>query len=307
MAGWVTHLPVCHRLQSLHLYYGGQQQQHWTAHPHNLIAMLAQHSQELRSLDIHFRDETQWSASVAGLPNAAEPVEDEWRPTAALATLTGLENLCGTHQLFVKTQGDWQQLVQLTRLDTLSFAVFLTAPLPPAAPQQQQQQQQPGRTLVVLELSSCNVHLGGYQLGCLLLACPLLGYAELTITPPVVPAPAQPPGSLCLGAHSKLQSLEIWDCCSWGDALAAVGHFEALVPVLEHVPDLGLQWWPASSSSYARGGLPDLYPARHSPASPLGLLLMAMTPPSLQSRRSSCSWWNPWFSWRSWSCAWCLG
>jgi hypothetical protein len=108
--------------------------------------------------------------------------------------------------------------------------------------------------------------MDGYGLGLLLLACPLLRRAEVTINSPAGEGASQASGP-CLSAHPRLRAL-ILDGCSRlqaapptaaaaaGEGAAAAGGFDALAPVLEGVGDLTLRgWWDDSNKAYL---LPDL-------------------------------------------------
>jgi hypothetical protein len=131
MARWVAHLPGCVQLQQLLLEYGQQhyqqQQHHHSAHPRAVVGVLLQHSRRLRTLRLPGDQLADWTASVEGLPDAEEGADSEWRPDDALAALTALEGL-SSGLLCVKSEEDWQHLVQLTALTQLSGGAFHWAP-----------------------------------------------------------------------------------------------------------------------------------------------------------------------------------
>jgi hypothetical protein len=261
LACWLTHVPGCPQLQEVGVNYGPQQ--HASTHPRVLVRLLAQHTPRLRDLQFWREAEVppDWGAAVAGLPDAAGPVEGEWHPGPALAALRGLEVLCGDRLLTIEGEPHWQDLAQLTALTALLWTHIHYAP-PLRA----------GATLGVLELDGCHIHLGGRGLGRLLLACPQLETADLILTAPLVSTPVGPSESP-LQPHPSLKTFQLRNCHSWGSAaptaaaaapaaVAAVGvkaHFGALAPVLRGVLHLELHSWPAgSSSSPAVGTLPDL-------------------------------------------------
>jgi hypothetical protein len=249
--------------------------QHASTHPRALVRILAQHSPRLRQLQLFYdhHDSTVWGAAVAGLPDAAGAVEGEWHPGPALAALNGLEVLEVAEMFSVREEPHWQDLAQLTALTRLSFAAFHYAPALPA-----------GACLSVVQLERCYANLGGHGLGRLLLACPQLETAFVTIAAPLVSAAVGP----CEGQlqpHPRLKTLQLHKCQSWGSAAAAAAaiaagppppppaaaaaaaasataQFHALAPVLSGVSHLELHGWPAGSSSNspAVGTLPDLSP-----------------------------------------------
>jgi hypothetical protein len=237
-----------------------------------VFRLLAKHNKQLRSLMVVFAsDSTQamhWGAPVAGLPDAAGPVEWEWRPDAALAGLRGLEELDAATQLFVRDGGDWQHLVQLAAMTKLVWVeVHYAPPLLLPSPQQQQQQQQLWRWLSLMELEYCWSSLDGHGLGRLLLACPALQRACIAISKPSTPGalPALPAAGEPLPPHSSLKEMQLHSCCHWGSAAAAAAHWAALAPVLSGVPAITIHEWPlssssSSSSSPAGGRMPDLAP-----------------------------------------------
>jgi hypothetical protein len=244
LACCVTHLPGCPQLQELRLFGAGQQ--HHSVHPQALVVELAQHNRQLRSLSVWWGgspDEVTWSNPVARLPDAAGALEWQWRPDAALAALTGLEDLGGGRQLCIRDQGDWQHLAQLSALSKLRLVRVYSAP--PA---------QAGVTLRVVDLQDSQVHLGGHDVGQVLLACPLLQSAVLWISR--LADATMPPAGIRLAPHPSLRCLELGGVSVWGVATAT--HFGALAPVLSGVVDLRLVSWPLSSTSQNRGGLPDL-------------------------------------------------
>jgi hypothetical protein len=281
LACWLTHLPGCPQLQDFSVIYPLVQnlQQHPSAHPAAVIHLLTRHTPRLRNLTAAFHAshvQANWGLAVAGLPDAAAPVEGEWRPDAALEALTGLERIDGGHSLTVKALSDWQHLAQLAALTELCRIHFHHAP-----------QLQAGTLLVALRLRGCHVHLDGHGLGRLLLACPQLHTAEVTIATPLVSTPVDPSGEQ-LQPHPMLQVMDLGRCYFWEPeateaeaaaaaaaapaavaaaataataTAAAASQFGALAPVLAGVSELALRGWPASSSSsssHASSTLPDL-------------------------------------------------
>jgi hypothetical protein len=242
MACWVAHLPGCPQLQRLVLAYG--EQQHLSAHPSNLVGVLAQYNRQLRTFIKSSRDsDIHWTTHVEGLADVDPLPEDwEWVPDAALAALTGLECLQCRDQLDIRDQTQWQHVAQLTGLTKLSGALIWCVP-----------ELQPGSTLRLVELLHCGVVLSGYDLGRLLLTCPLLEQATIGIDafsgPP--PGPRLPP-------HPKLASLYLGQLSAWGDSTEELAQFAQLVPVLSGVPSLELQQWLPSDTRAA--GFPDLSP-----------------------------------------------
>lgn len=245
IASWASHLPGCPQLQEVHIQYG--RQQHASAHPAALVRLLAQHNRQLRILHMTYLggdgNKIEWSTPVAGLPDAAGPVSSEWRPDDALAALTGLQVLSEQRQLCIRHQADWQHLAQLTALSTLVGVEFYCAPA-----------EVPGATLRLLELTGCEVYLHGRELGCVLLACPLLKQAKVGLFEPPAPA-AEPAGGACLSSHPCLKEVTVAYCCEWGED--AAGQFAALAPVLSGVECLVLTGWPHAGRA---AGLPDLSP-----------------------------------------------
>jgi hypothetical protein len=128
MAYWLTHLPGCPQLQQLDLFHSSWQ--HASAHPSALVALLAQHNPRLRELRLLsiMGDETEWLAAAPGLPSAAVPEEEGWRPDAALASMTGLEFLNSDPLLYIKSQADWLRLARLSCLTELVTPQILCAP-----------------------------------------------------------------------------------------------------------------------------------------------------------------------------------
>jgi hypothetical protein len=285
LACWLTHLPGCPKLEELEVIYGPQQ--HASTHPLVLVRLLSHHNKRVRLLAMYHDDGVSpvWGAAVPGLPDAAAPAGGEWHPGPALAALKGLEELSCGHSLSVREEAHWQHLAQLTALIKLASAAFSYTPALPA-----------GTTLVVLQLQSCRVHLGGHGLGCLLLACPQLEAAGVTIAAPLVPTTVGCAGAQ-LQPHPKLSSFSLSNTYIWGSTTApaarapaaaapaaaaaaaaaapaaaappalpaptgtaaTIAHVAALAPVLRKVSSLGLYGWPASSSSSpAVGALPDL-------------------------------------------------
>jgi hypothetical protein len=238
----LTHLPGCPALRELVIYYTPKE--HHSAHPRAVVRLLAQHNRQLRSLCFGYENSEpiEWDAQVAGLPDAAGPVEKEWRPDTSLASLHGLEVLEGELWLRVQDPDDWQHLAQLTALTSLAVTV-VCAP-PPL----------PGVTLSVLYIR-LYVELGGADLGRVLLACPGLQRVDVCLRA----AAAVPPGGMRLTAHPSLREIELHGCRMWRPAAAA--HWAALAPVLGGVSRLSLNQWPRRGSSACRhAGLPDLTP-----------------------------------------------
>jgi hypothetical protein len=247
-------------------------QQHAGTHPRALVRMLAQHTPHLRELQCwHEGDEPPvWGAAVEGLPDAADPVDQEWHPGPALAALKGLQELTGEYALSVRKEPHWQHLVQLSALTKLDWAAFHYAP-----------PLQAGATLSVLELEGCYIHLGGRGLGRLLLACPQLHTADVTLATPLATT-AKGPCEAQLQPHPTLRTLQLRKCYSWSSATpaaaapvaaaaaaatmaaatagsGATGQFGELASVLSKVSRLELYDWPAGSSrSPVLGTLPDL-------------------------------------------------
>jgi hypothetical protein len=248
IACWLAHLPGCVQLQHLELLLSCPQ--HHSTHPRSLVSMLLQHGRQLRTLKIqNWSDSLDFTAHVPGLPDAADPADWLWRPDADLAAMSQLDTLYADHsrlqgfRLRVEDDSHWQHLAQLSRLQRLCGVECLYAPPQPA-----------GVTLSVLELSQCGVHLGGYDVGRLLLACPLLQCAYVSVMSQA--APASGPR---LPSHPRLEELGLYSCDEWGDAAAAVAQFGALAPVLSGVGTLELYDWPLPSSRWS-AALPDLSP-----------------------------------------------
>jgi hypothetical protein len=255
MAYCLTHLPGCPQLQHLELAYGNQQ--HPSAHPEAVVALLAQHQPQLRMLKVWcdgYHEGQDWDLPVEGLADATGAVPHEWHPSDTLAALTGLECLVGTHMLSVHDTAEWQHLASLTALTKLACLQAGCAP-----------PQLPGVALAVLELKDCWVELDGRDLGRLLLACPVLQRATILIRPwedngtprGQMGGPAE---GARLALHPSLQSLRLQDCHKWG--VAAPVQFAALAPVLGGVSDLFLENWRPSSRGQRNGGLPDLSPCK---------------------------------------------
>jgi hypothetical protein len=105
---WVTHLRGCPHLQQLQLWYGAQE---YASTDHSaVLQLLAQHTKQLRVLEM-------------GVPRDSDPpahVYEDWRPTAALAALTGLQHL-SAEGLCISNQADWQHMAQLTGLTQLEW------------------------------------------------------------------------------------------------------------------------------------------------------------------------------------------
>jgi hypothetical protein len=249
MACWLAHLPGCPQLQQLELVYG--QQQHASVHPSALVPLLAKHQPQLRSLclsdgahAVEAHATITWDAAVAGLPAAAAaPVPAHWQPDASLAALTGLQSLSGDGLLCIREQVHWQHLAQLTALTGLAGGLISSVP-----------QLQAGSTLALLELEEGEVALGGYDVGRLLLACPLLKVGIIIVT-----AAAHIAAGARLLPHPTLQKLHLKGCDEWGEPAVAGAHFAALAPVLGSVSNLDIMDWPHGSSSEAQV-MPDLSP-----------------------------------------------
>jgi hypothetical protein len=252
LALWLAHVPGCVQLQSLQLHYHSLQ--HHSTHPRAVVELLAQHKLQPRSLDFFWAPcPMDFSGHVPGLPDAEGAADWLWRPDAGLAAWSWLESLRagsvdpGGLQLCVEGAADWQCLAQLPRLQKLSGMECSCAPPQPA-----------GATLTLLDLSSCGVHLGGYQTGRLLLACPLLQTVSLLIMAPGDPAAmAVPAAGVRLAAHPTLRLVELHGCDKWGNAAAAAAQFAGLAPVLGRVVDLEVYDWPAPTTR-TPAPLPDL-------------------------------------------------
>jgi hypothetical protein len=243
MACWVAHLPGCKQLQHLHLLYGPEQDA--SVHPSFLVPRLVQCNPQLRTLQVSRGFETiTWDADVAGLPAtaAAAPVPAHWQPDASLAALAGLESLSGGYLLAIRDQADWQHLAQASALTSLGSVRIMCVP-----------ELQPGTTLRLLQLSGAQVALGGYGVGRLLLACPLLQSAVIFVTASAVSAGGP------LVPHPSLQKFCLRGTNKWGNPAAAAEQFAALAPVLSRVSGLDIQGWPLGSSSEVLV-MPDLSP-----------------------------------------------
>jgi hypothetical protein len=264
---WVPHLAGCPQLQHLEVRWGNRLQAN--THPTALLQQLAAHHKQLRSLTTSYGPTTrEWQ-----LPMGDNP----WRPDASLAAVTGLQRLSAGDLLHFKDHGDWQHAAQLTALTSLTGARFYCAPDPLLA----------GEVLTTLELGACWVCVeDGYELGRILLACPLLERADLDIgwklgsthalpaagtagsaTTAPAPAAAAETGRPPLPAHPTLQELALGPCFHWGPAAAAAAHFGLLSPVLTGVTQLTLKAWPGGGAPspfgpapQAAGPLPDLSP-----------------------------------------------
>jgi hypothetical protein len=231
---WVTHLAACPGLQELVVTY--KRREHSSAHPAVLVPILAQHNRHLRMLDFcnghsHFNA---WDLPVAGLQDPIAPTV--WCPDAALAALTGLENLApaADPRLTVNTAAGWQHLAQMSALTGLGDVDFSITP-----------SQLAGTALPVVSLG-CAVALGSLTVGELLLACPWLQRACVWIVgdgPPALPSPPD----VALPQLPNLQSLALFCCNRWGHTAAA--HFAQVAPLLSGVTSLQLSNWPHSSSS----------------------------------------------------------
>jgi hypothetical protein len=252
IACWATHLAACPQLRGLHIQYG--RRQHHSACPRAIVRLLAQHNRQLRALDItytkHSAQQVDWSVPVAGLPDAAGPVEGEWRPDDALAALTNLATLQEGHQLRIRGHANWHYLAKLTALEALAGAELHCAP-----PQQLGAAGVPVQ-LRVLELNARGVSLSGRDLGLVLQACPLLQWASIQLYGAPAQAAVQP-GSPPLLPHPCLTDFTLEGCDTWGNAAAATAQFGALAPVLGGVVDLVMQDWPMDGPA---GALPDLSP-----------------------------------------------
>jgi hypothetical protein len=117
-------------------------------------------------------------------------------------------------------------------------------------------------------LNSGRYHLGGYDLGCLLLACPLLekvslciGSGDDTISHAAdAGSSSQAAAESPLAAHPSINSLQMSWCDNWGDAAAAVAQFGELAPAVCGVSTLTLNHWPGRSANSTAAALPDLSP-----------------------------------------------
>jgi hypothetical protein len=240
VACWLTHICGCPRLQELWLQYADMQ--HASAHPSAVVRLLAQHTPQLRSLDI-VNEVRRWDTPVVGLPHAAQPSERDWFPDAALASLKQLQYLAGTRDVGMCTQEHWQHVMQLSALTSLYSFFFCVAP-----------QQGAGTMLALLELEDTSVSLGGHELGLLLLACPVLERAACEMFLPLALDLESPEGPL--PQHPTLQKLRLsYDFIDW-DGCAA--HFAGVAGVLRGVVRLELSGWQFSSSTQPAAGLPDL-------------------------------------------------
>jgi hypothetical protein len=117
-AAWVTHLPGCPQLQHLSVEYTCTWE-HPSTHPSVLVLKLAAHNPHLRTLEFQMcegQEEVIWGSSAEGSPEDAVPAP--WHPTAAMAALTGLEQLSASGLLRVTTAAHWQHLAQLTALSS---------------------------------------------------------------------------------------------------------------------------------------------------------------------------------------------
>jgi len=113
---------------------------------------------------------------------------------------------------------------------------------------------QAGSTLALLELG-CTVALGGYGVGCVLLACPLLKVANIQVTAVAAPVAA----GARLQPHPALQELHLSGCEQWGGPSAAAAQFAELAPVLSGVRLLSIAEWAPGSCREALI-VPDLSP-----------------------------------------------
>jgi hypothetical protein len=261
MACWVAHLPGCPQLQHLRLSYGPQQ--HTSAHPTAVLRLLAQHTPRLCSLImargaecIHF------SRDVAGLPATSPLVPAHWQPDASLAALAGLQRLSGDDLLHIRDQAHWQHLAQATALSSLDGVWVSCVP-----------EMEAGSTLRLLELDGCRVELGGYDVGRLLLACPALQSATISVTGVAAPAAA---GARLL-SHPTLGEFQLRGCNQWGQPAEAAAHWAALAPVLSGVSDVDVVHWPLGSTRAALV-MPDLSPCT-------ALTNLAFAPMALQHSR----------------------
>lgn len=250
LAPWLTHLPGCPQLQSLHLVY--HHQQHASAHPAALVRLLAQHTPQLRNLVLDFGGralEMDWSMEVVGLPQATIPDDLQgWSPDSGLAALTSLGYLSAGGHLCVRTEGDWEAFAQLPALERVAMAHIYWAPPP---------QQKPAAALRVLVLEQCTVRLDGHALGLVLLGCPVLQRAGIFLAVPPPSDPTQPPRPP-LTPHPTLQELMLYNCAAWGAVAGA--EFAALSAAVAGVANIGFGGWPQGAPGSLHGGLPDLSP-----------------------------------------------
>jgi hypothetical protein len=201
-----------------------------------LLQQLAQHSQQLRSLTTSYSHTTQQHLLLHQV--------DLWRPDADLAAVTGLQRLSASGLLHVGSHGEWQHLAQLPGLTSLTGASFYCAP----------NLQQAGVALALVHLeASCVLWFDGYEVGRLLLACPVLLRADLNLggkrrilegQPLVGHGMRRPP----LGAHPTLRQLALGPWTSWRTAARAAMHFALLAPVLTGVTQLTISAWPGASN-----------------------------------------------------------
>jgi hypothetical protein len=270
---WFSHLAGCPYLQHMVLGYN-EQQQHCSGYPSALVQQLAQTNRQLRTLELLPR------AYFAGAPPAAPP--PEWRLDSSLAALSRLASLEADGMLCVREQGEWQHLAQLTALSKLSGFHVLCWPGEDC-------------TLAAVHTLEVTTHVGGQDLGRLLLACPQLQTAVVLACQP--PHPVLTSAGAPLSRHPCLRTLNFSLEYDY-EAAAAPGMWVELAPVLGGVSELEVHKWPGNSSSYAGTTLPDLSPCTSvtsllfdcswgegGPATPQQVDFMAMLAPLVQLQR----------------------
>jgi hypothetical protein len=224
-----------------------------------MIGQLAHYNKQLRVLVFQSTEGSvnlTWDMSVEGLPDGVPVDLDEpyWRPDAALAALTGLEQLSADGHLHVGTVEQWECLAQLPGLTKLADIEIEGTLLPwPAASPQEQQHQQQLRPLAVVEMENCSIGMGGYGIGQVLLACPQLQRVDLWANGWGVPPLAGTP----LPCHPTLKVLALV-CYHWHGAGPAA-QFADLAPVLASVEELRLRFpFDSSNDSYPSPCLPSM-------------------------------------------------
>jgi hypothetical protein len=231
-ASWLAHLRGCPQLQDLAVICTGRVDD--DVHANNLVPLLGQHNQQLRSFTWQHR----WGTPGRGMsrynnrPRATKPLPS-W--AAALPSLERME----VAQFHFWEQDDWLHLAALQSLTQLVGANFTCAPLLPA-----------GTSLRLLGLVGCTIHFGGFDLGQLLLACPVLERATVKAEIAGWVRSVQPTHGQ-VDPHPSLKVFAIspglWDNI-------AASEFAVLAPALEGVVDLCLEGWPRSAA------VPDLSP-----------------------------------------------
>jgi hypothetical protein len=212
-------------------------EQHARTRPNAVVALLAQHNQQLTSL--RFISYTSLrGAHVAGLPDAAGPDSREWHPDGNLAALPLLEEL-HADSLCLSGQADWQVLAQMRALTRLEWAHVGCQP-------------PPGVSLALVEMHSMSISCTGHALGVALSACPGLQHAGFTTVADPLPV-SEPAACIRLGSHPRLKQFKL----DYESSSLPAPHFAEVAPVLGGVSHLDLEW-EACSSSATGSGLPDL-------------------------------------------------